>query len=599
MIWYLAYPWLVHLLALFFYGGLITFFVRRRRWREPLDLRLLLYLSLAALSNLAALGLYGSWAFAEIGASFFRLFVYAQAALPLFFYAFARAFIRLERKPYRFIGGVVLLLVLMLIDLGQVSLNLVFGVVSSATLVLIVRALVWLIYTGLVVLFGTRDYRRMLSPMHRNRLAYLALASPFLFADGALDMLLGAPARPLAAALQMAGMLVLAYATLQHTLIDLRTLLRQVVYFCSLSLFALLIYFLATGAAMSIWYGANQSQMIVGALIVAVVLAFVYEPLRAWLRRRLRSFIFNQGYTVQSVVQDFSQRLSARIDLEELAREGRALLENVMGARGVTLALVSRAAEAYTLRPVLAPTDVPPEIRLDVQSSIADVLVHAKPLLQYDVDRLPQYADLSGEMRAALQKLRGEVYVPILSRGVWIGVWIIGAKISGDRYSDADLVLLATLADQSAVALENARLLADLRAQMTQMRAMRDYLDSTMASIATGVLTLNRDHKIVSFNRAAEEIFRVPAANALGKTYDQVLPPMEGAQLPLLLTRLWTRGAHHLVRDVVAPVPGRGDAHLTLQLSAMRRGEETVGIAVVIEDLTEQARLEMERRAQE
>ncbi|MCI0475513.1 MAG: PAS domain-containing protein, partial [Anaerolineales bacterium] len=180
-----------------------------------------------------------------------------------------------------------------------------------------------------------------------------------------------------------------------------------------------------------------------------------------------------------------------------------------------------------------------------------------------------------------------------------IGVWIIGAKISGDRYNDADLTVLTTLADQSAVALENARLLADLRDQMSQIRTMRDYLDSTLASIATGVLTLNRENKIISFNRAAEEIFRTPISKVLGRPYDQVLPNFEGAQLTALLTRLWTDGALPLVRDVTARVHGRGTVHLTLQLAAMRRGNEMVGVAIVIEDLTEQARLEMQRRAQE
>ncbi|MEW5721178.1 MAG: adenylate/guanylate cyclase domain-containing protein, partial [Chloroflexota bacterium] len=251
------------------------------------------------------------------------------------------------------------------------------------------------------------------------------------------------------------------------------------------------------------------------------------------------------------------------------------------------------------MRPVLAPTDVPPEIRLDAQSSLALALARAQPVLQYDVDRLPRYADVPVETRAALQRLHGEVYVPIVSSGVLIGIWIIGPRISGDQYTDADLVLLGTLADQSAVALENARLLADLREQMAQVRAMRDYLDSTMASIATGVLTLDRENKIISFNRAAEEIFHVSAPKALGQVYDQVLPPLEGAQLPLLLSRVWTHNTQHVVRDVVTQVAGRGAVHLTLQLSAMRRGDETVGIAMVIEDLTDQARLEMERRAQE
>ncbi len=596
---HLDYPWLAHLIALAVYVDLIAFFVWQHRWRETLDRRLLLYVGLAAFSSLMLIASYGRGAFGEIGELFFRLFVYTQAALPIFFYAFARAFIRLERKPYGFIGGALLLAVLIAIDVSQFSFDLDSGSISTETLALLVRAIMWLIYNGFVALFSQREYHRMRSPMHRNRLSYLVLASPFIFADGALSMLFGQPVLPLAVALQMAGILVIAYATFQHALVDLRTLLRRVVYLGVTTTFALLLYFLAVGVALFAFHDADSTQMIVGAIVVAAALTLIYQPLRGWFARQVQTLVFNQRYNVQAVVQDFSQRLGARIDLAELTREGRSLLEKVMGARAVTLALVSRAAQVYTIRPVLAPTDVPPEIRLDAQSSLALALARAQPVLQYDVDRLPQYADVSAETRAALQRLHGEVYVPIVSSGALIGVWIIGPRISGDQYTDADLILLGTLADQSAVALENARLLADLRDQMVQMRAMRDYLDSTLASIATGVLTLDRANKIISFNRAAEEIFHVPAPKALGQVYDQVLPPLEGAQLPMLLSRVWMHNTQHVVRDVVTQVAGRGAVHLTLQLSAMRRGDETVGIAMVVEDLTDQARLEMERRAQE
>ncbi|MCI0475039.1 MAG: hypothetical protein L0Y55_02220, partial [Anaerolineales bacterium] len=429
MTWYSDYPWLVHLIALFFYGGLGIFLARQRRWHATLDQRLLLYLGLAAFSALALIVSYVTSAVEALSATFFHLFVYAQAALPLFFYAVARAFIRPERKPYGFLGGAFLLLILIAADVSQISFDLGLAFVSSSAIVWFLRALMWLLYNGFVAAFGTREYRQMLSPLHRNRLAYLALASPFLFAEGALDMLVGAPVRPLAVALQMLGVLVLVYATLQHDLVDLRTLLRQAVYVTVLSAFGLLMYSLALGFAFVLWRGADQVQMISGGLIVAILLTVVYQPLRSWVGRYTRALLFDQRYSAQSVVQDFSQRLSARIDLEELAREGRALLETVMGARAVTLALVSRQTTQYVLCPVLAPKDVPPEIQLDEESSVARVLVRAKPLLQYDVDRLPQYADVPAETRVALQKLRGEVYVPILSRGVWIGAWIIGAKI--------------------------------------------------------------------------------------------------------------------------------------------------------------------------
>lgn len=594
----LIHPAVAPLIALLFYSGVFIFLLRQRRWGETLICRLMVYVGLMTLSALAILVM-SLDVVEEVKAVFSHLFVYLHTTLPLLFYLFARAFVRQERKPHGIIIGTFFLLLLVAIDLSQISFELVWGSFSSDILVGIVRVGVWLAFSGLVALFSLREYQRQISPLHRNRLLYLALAWFPLTAEGALEILWGTPIRPLSLTLQVLGLIIIVYAALQHHLVDLRMLGRQAMYVVVMSAFSLMVYALALGAAMAILREAEQWQMWGGVALVAVLLTVVYQPLRSWLRWKIRALLFGQRYSPQSIVQDFSQRLSARIDLEELAREGRTLLEKAMGARAVTLVLVTHHEGRYILRPVLAAEDVSPEIPLDEESSVARTLARAKPLLQYDVDRLPQYADLPNETRAALQKLRGEVFVPIQSRGVWIGMWVIGAKISGDRYTDADLTLLMTLADQSAVALENARLLADLRAQMTQIRSMRDYLDSTLASIATGVVTLNQENKIISFNRAAEQIFRVPVSKAIGRPYDEVLPALEGVDLSVLIKRVWQEETTPVVRDVTARVFGRGIVHLTLQFSALRRGDAIAGVVIVIEDLTEQARLEMQRRAQE
>jgi PAS domain S-box-containing protein len=286
--------------------------------------------------------------------------------------------------------------------------------------------------------------------------------------------------------------------------------------------------------------------------------------------------------------------------LSDFAEQAQPFFNQMLGARHVILLLVSKEKTGYSLRRFPTPSDGLQIIHLDTMASITQELsVRGEPLLQYDVDRLPRFADIDADTRTALRKLNSEVYVPIASRNSLIGVWAVGAKSSGDRYRMSDFVILKTLGNQSAVALENARLVNDLRDQMTQMRSMRDYLDSTLASVATGVLTLDTENKIVSFNRAAEGIFRLPATMVMGVPYDKVLPPFQGAEMPLLLARLWAQSAQHLVRDVVTQVPGRGDVHLTIHMSTMRHGDEMVGVAMVIEDMTEQARLEQERRLQE
>ncbi len=591
-------PGFVPLIAWVFYSGVLIFLVSQRRQGEMLVRRLMLYLGVMTLGTLALLA--STLDFAEpIPDVSRRLFVYVHTVLPLLFYVFARAYVRQGRKPYSLLLGAFLIVALVGIDLAQISFDLIFGLVSADVLVGCLHALNWLLFGSMVALFSVREYQRQTSPLHRNRVAYLALAWLPLFAEGSLEILWGAPLRSLSLGLQMMGVVVITYATLKHDLMDLRMLARQVIYAIVVFAFSVVVYVLVLGMVINLLREAEPWKVVGGVLLAAVLLTLVYQPVRSWLQHALRARLFGQRYSPQSVVQDFSQRLGARIDLEELAREGRTLLEKTMGACAVTLALVTRTDGVYSVRPVLAPEDVPPEIPLDEESSVARTLALAKPLLQYDVDRLPQYADLSAETRSALQKLRGEVFVPIVSRGIWIGMWIIGAKISGDRYTEADLALLTTLADQSAVALENARLLADLRAQMAQIRSMRDYLDSTLASIASGVVTLSRENRIISFNRAAELIFRLPVSKVIGRPYDQVLPAFEGVDIAALLKRVWEGGDTAVARDVTARVFGRGVVHLTLQCSALRRGDEIAGAVIVIEDLTEQTRLEMQRRAQE
>lgn len=70
---------------------------------------------------------------------------------------------------------------------------------------------------------------------------------------------------------------------------------------------------------------------------------------------------------------------------------------------------------------------------------------------------------MDSDERAWVSSLKMDVYVPIYAKDEWIGILALGPKISGDRYFYEDLMLLKTLADQTAAALENARLYQNLK----------------------------------------------------------------------------------------------------------------------------------------
>jgi signal transduction histidine kinase len=107
--------------------------------------------------------------------------------------------------------------------------------------------------------------------------------------------------------------------------------------------------------------------------------------------------------------------------------------------------------------------DKPAELILDPKSPIFQYFQQTRqPLTQKDLDRLPNFQALSPEENSWLYNLSSEVFIPIHTRAEWIGMIALGPKVSNRPYSDEELTLITTLADQLSLALKNARLVDSL-----------------------------------------------------------------------------------------------------------------------------------------
>jgi signal transduction histidine kinase len=100
-----------------------------------------------------------------------------------------------------------------------------------------------------------------------------------------------------------------------------------------------------------------------------------------------------------------------------------------------------------------------------------------RPLLQYDMDLLPSFRSVTRPEREWFNATQSEVYVPIFAKRRWIGLLAFGPKLSGNRYTEQDLVTLSALANQTAVALENARLVENLVHLNQELRQAYHSLD--------------------------------------------------------------------------------------------------------------------------
>jgi len=70
---------------------------------------------------------------------------------------------------------------------------------------------------------------------------------------------------------------------------------------------------------------------------------------------------------------------------------------------------------------------------------------------------------LLGGLKKEMERFKAAVCIPSFYKEKLLGILILGAKLSGDIYTDEDLDLLVTLANDAAMAVRNAQLFEDLR----------------------------------------------------------------------------------------------------------------------------------------
>jgi adenylate cyclase len=188
--------------------------------------------------------------------------------------------------------------------------------------------------------------------------------------------------------------------------------------------------------------------------------------------------------------------------------------------------------------------------------------------------------------------------VPLLTTERHLGAILLTDKTGGETtiFTAGDEKLLSALAWQAAIALENARLFNDVRQQRDEISTMKRYMDNIFASIASGVITTDTNDHIVTFNRAAETILRIPSQQAVSYPYQQVLDFLRYTPLPSLIEDVRQHRNTSVAQEISFHLPEGRPLHLDLSVSRLLGSEgETLGVAIVVDDVTEKRHYEQER----
>jgi PAS domain S-box-containing protein len=233
------------------------------------------------------------------------------------------------------------------------------------------------------------------------------------------------------------------------------------------------------------------------------------------------------------------------------------------------------------------PKPTPPEEPLDGSSVIGWAIKERKALVSPDISRDPRFAEVA-ERRSHVRALMS---IPLIVQDEVVGVLSVHSE-SPNQYSEDEVRVLSIIASQGAA----------IYKELEALSALTSYTDNILSSIAAGVVTLDSDGVVLTWNSAAERIVGLRATRVVGLDYEHVLAGLPIAQSD----KEAIKGAINSVSETGETYQGyklcfhprsRAEVFINMSISLLQNSAgEQLGLVLIFEDVSREIRMEEEFR---
>jgi len=250
---------------------------------------------------------------------------------------------------------------------------------------------------------------------------------------------------------------------------DIKRSFQQLLIKLFLVMIELGIYSLGIFAILHLVGNLSGFQPALFSLFVSCIFIVLLNPISNQIMKQLKRLFYGVDVNSSEMLREHSRQISSAMDLELLSKVVVDLVEDwIKVDRGslytVDLEMSEKGNRRYRIYEVPGQDgEETPSGLIPIDSPLAIKFVEQKSSLTIaEIKTMPIYLGLLGDERVWLERQKMDLFIPIHSKDEWIGLLAIGPKRTGSLFTRDDIILLETLVDQTAVALQNARLVNSL-----------------------------------------------------------------------------------------------------------------------------------------
>jgi len=216
-------------------------------------------------------------------------------------------------------------------------------------------------------------------------------------------------------------------------------------------------------------------------VVALSIVTAVVRPLDSGLRKLTDRLLFQRKYEWQKTLKEASKGMAKVTSVEHLLK----LMAHFIGMRVRVshVGILTRTDKSYVIKVSRGRDKRASNLSVERDNPLVAWLEEKKEVLTLEEVRnwlrseklFPHRTVIRRTLEEVLSEMRAlaaEVCVPAFSKEKMLGFMVLGEKLSGDPYSQEDLDVLVTLANEGAVALENAQLYEQLYERMNQIETL-------------------------------------------------------------------------------------------------------------------------------